>query len=165
MISANVIIISVAGRLEEIYRAAYEVDFADSFTIRWLLRLRGISSENFSLRGIERSIFRKLGENPGGELVFGLIGGFCTIFGDLEAIRSTPDFCEFQKPGCAKAVWNFSIIEEGDKSRLTTEIRIRWLDEASRLKFGRYWALIRPFSGLIRMEMLKFIKRKAEVVL
>lgn len=97
MISANVIIISVAGRLEEIYRAAYEVDFADSFTIRWLLRLRGISSENFSLRGIERSIFRKLGENPGGELVFGLIGRFCTIFGDLEAIRSTPDFLRVSK--------------------------------------------------------------------
>lgn len=154
--------VSVAGPPEEIYSAAYEIDFTESFAIRWLLRLRGMSTENFSLRAIERSIFKKLDEEPGSELVLGLIGRFWTIFGDLQRIRSASDFCEFEKPGYAKAVWNFSVAAEGTGSRLTTETRIRCLDDASRRSFGCYWTLVRSFSGLIRMEMLQAIKHRVE---
>lgn len=155
--------VTVSGPPEEIYRAAYEVDFTDSFAIRWLLRLRGMSTENFSLRTVQRSIFKKLDEEPGSELVLGLIGRFWTTFGDLQTIRSGADFCEFEKPGYAKAVWNFSVAEEGgNRSRITTETRIKCLDDASRRRFGRYWTLIRPFSGLIRLEMLRVIKRRVE---
>lgn len=156
--------VMVLGPPEQIYRIACEMDFTESFVIRSLLRMRGISSENFSLRGLERSIFKKFGEEPGSELVLGLIGRFWTLLGDLQKIRSGADFCEFEKPGYAKAVWNFSVAEEGNRSRLTTETRIRCLDDASRRSFGRYWMLIRPFSGLIRMEMLNLIKRRAELV-
>lgn len=154
--------VSVAGRPEEIYRAAYEIDFTESFAIRWLLRLRGMSTENFSLKSLERSIFKKLDEEPGGELVLGLIGQFWTILGGLQTIRSATEFCEFEKPGYAKAVWNFSVSEEGSQSQLATETRIRCLDNVSRRSFGRYWTLVRPFSGLIRMEMLRAIKRRVE---
>jgi hypothetical protein len=154
--------VSVAGQPDEVYRAALEIDFTESFVIRWLLRLRGMSSENFSLQTIERSIFKKLDEEPGRELVLGLVGRFWKIFGDLQPIRSTADFCEFEKPGYAKAVWNFSVASEGSRSRITTETRIRCLDDASRQSFGRYWMLIRPFSGLIRIEMLRAIKRRVE---
>lgn len=77
-------------------------------------------------------------------------------------IRSPLDFCEFEKPGYAKAVWNFSVTEVGSRSRLTTETRIKCLDDESRRSFGRYWTLIRPFSGLVRMEMLRTIKRRVE---
>lgn len=155
--------VMVSGSPDEIYRAAYEIDFTESFAIRWLLRLRGMSTENFSLRAIEQSIFKKLDEEPGSELVLGLIGRFWTIFGDLQKIRSASDFCEFEKPGYAKAVWNFSVDEEGSRSRLTTETRIRCLDDTSRRSFGYYWTLVRPFSGLIRMEMLRAIKRRVEM--
>jgi hypothetical protein len=154
--------ISVAGRPDEIYRAALEIDFAESFVIRWLLRLRGISTENFSLRKIERSIFSKLDEEPGRELVLGIIGRPWTIFGDLQPVRSAADFSGFERPGYAKAVWNFSVAEEGRRARIMTETRIRCLDDASRRSFGRYWTLIRPFSGLIRIEMLQAIKRRVE---
>jgi hypothetical protein len=47
---------------------------------------------------------------------------------------------------------------------LTTETRIKCLDNESRRSFGFYWMFIQPFSGLIRMEMLRAIKRKAELV-
>ena len=121
-----------------------------------------MSAENFTLRTIERSIFRKLDEEPGHELVLGLVGRFWTVFGDIQKIRSAVDFCEFEKPGYAKAVWNFSVADEGNGSRVATETRIKCLDGASRRSFGRYWTLIRPFSGLIRMEMLHAIKRRVE---
>lgn len=153
----------VAGQPDKVYSAASEVNFADSAVIRCLLRLRGMSTANFSLRKIEGSIFKKLDENVGSELVLGLIGRFWTIYGDLQPIQSSADFLEFEKPGYAKAVWNFSVSEAGGKSLVTTETRIRCLDETSRQRFGWYWTLVQPFSGLIRMEMLRAIKRRVEL--
>ncbi|MGD9589236.1 MAG: hypothetical protein AB7Q37_00770 [Pyrinomonadaceae bacterium] len=155
-------LLMVAGQPDEIYRTAHEVDFSESLIIRSLLRLRGMPTENFSLKAIERSIFKKLDEEPGHELVLGLVGRFWTIYGDLQKIGSGADFCEFDKPGYAKAVWNFTVAQKGTRSCLTTETRIKCLDDASRRNFGRYWTLIRPFSGLIRIEMLRAIKRRVE---
>jgi hypothetical protein len=73
------------------------------------------------------------------------------------------NFKAFDKSGYAKAVWNFSLNGDGDNTRLTTETRIKCLDEGSRRCFGFYWTFVQPFSGLIRMEMLKMIKRRAEM--
>ena len=46
--------------------------------------------------------------------------------------------------------------------RLVTETRIHVPDPASRKKFARYWLVVRPFSGLIRMLVLAAAKRRAE---
>lgn len=35
-------------------------------------------------------------------------------------------------------------------------------DHVARLKFGRYWRLIRPASGAIRVAWLRAIRRQAE---
>ena len=98
------------------------------------------------------------------ELLIGLAGKFWTLTGHLQKINSG-NFREFDKKGFAKAVWNFSVDESGNETRLTTETRIRCLDDASRRSFGFYWTFIQPFSGLIRNEMLKIVKKKAEAVI
>lgn len=49
-------------------------------------------------------------------------------------------------------------VSEGE---LTTETRVLLTDERSRRAFGRYWLLIRPFSGLIRRRWLAAIVRRA----
>jgi hypothetical protein len=49
-------------------------------------------------------------------------------------------------------------IREGE---LTTETRVLLTDERSRRAFGRYWLLIRPFSGLIRRRWLAAIVCRA----
>ena len=36
------------------------------------------------------------------------------------------------------------------------------LDPASRRAFGIYWLFVRPFSGLVRREVLRVVKRAAE---
>jgi hypothetical protein len=63
----------------------------------------------------------------------------------------------------AKAVWNFSVAAgaAGQPVRLLTETRVVCSDAASRHKFGLYWMLIGPFSGLIRTVMLRAISRAA----
>lgn len=153
--------IEIDASAEQVYAAANEVDFADSFIVRWLLRLRGMSGEAVTLRNLEYSKFKVLGEVLNKEVIIGLAGRFWTPWGDMQTVDES-NFREFNKAGYAKAVWNFSLHGSSNKTDLTTETRIRCLDDDSRRSFGFYWTFIQPFSGLIRMEMLKTIKRKAE---
>lgn len=104
-----------------------------------------------------------LDEKPNEEIVIGVVGKFWQLTGNIQHIP--PDrFVKFEENGFAKAAWNFSLRSEAtNKSILTTETRIRCTDESSRRKFKRYWAFIGPFSGIIRKEMLRVIKRDAEI--
>ncbi|HUR98709.1 MAG TPA: hypothetical protein VMZ26_11645 [Pyrinomonadaceae bacterium] len=153
--------ISVQATAAETYRAANEVDFSESFIVRWLLRLRGMSGENVTLHSMTRSRFEILGETLDREMVIGLVGRFWTIGGALQKIDAE-SFKKFDTTGYAKAVWNFSLEPDGAETHLKTETRIKCMDAESKKNFGFYWTFIQPFSGLIRMEMLKLIKRKAE---
>ena len=45
---------------------------------------------------------------------------------------------------------------------LSTETRVHVPDPVSRRKFERYWRIVRPFSGLIRVSILRSAKRRAE---
>lgn len=153
--------IAINASAERVFTAANEVDFSDSFIVRWLLRLRGMSGEAVSLRNLEYFRFKILGQIVNKEVLIGLAGKFWTPWGDMQRVDAS-NFREFETPGYAKAVWNFSLHGTSDKTDLTTETRIRCLDHDSRSKFGFYWTFIQPFSGLIRMEMLKAIKHEAE---
>jgi hypothetical protein len=118
-------------------------------------------AEKITLRELRKLCFEILGENENQEIVLGLTGKFWKVKGDLRQISST-NFREFNEKGFAKATWNFSLDESNGATHLITETRIQCLDEKSRKSFGFYWTLIQPFSGWIRMEMLKTIKKAAE---
>lgn len=154
--------ISIRAAASDIYRVTNEIDFSESFLIRWLFRLRGMSGERVTLRSMKRSRFEILGETLNREMVIGLVGRFWTIGGGLQK-TDAESFKKFVTPGYAKAVWNFSLSPDGADTRLTTETRIKCTDGESRKSFGFYWTFIQPFSGLIRTEMLKLIKRRAEM--
>lgn len=155
---------TVRASAAEIYRLIDTIDFSESFIIRWLLRIRGMSGTEVSLRTMERTKFKVLGEQQDEEIVIGLAGQFWAPAGNMQDVDAG-NFREFDKPGYAKAAWNFSL-DSGDEDStiLTTETRIRCLDDSSRSRFGFYWTFIKPFSGWIRGEMLDVIKRKAEGV-
>jgi hypothetical protein len=146
----------------DIYLAANEVDFTDSFIIRWLFRLRGLSTESVTMESLTRSRFEVLGEAVNREVVLGIIGKFWTLHGDLKKLNAKA-FTEFDTAGYAKAVWNFSLEPNANGTRLSTETRIKCIDVDSRRRFGFYWKFIQPFSGLIRMEMLRAIRNRAEM--
>lgn len=154
--------IAIAADVPTVYEAAQTVDFGESFIVRMLLKLRGMSADALTLRNLSNSKFQILAEQPARELLIGLAGRFWTPWGDLQDVNAD-NFKAFDKTGYAKAVWNFSVDADGENTRLTTETRIKCLDESSRRSFGFYWTFIQPFSGLIRMEMLKTIKHKAEL--
>ena len=59
-------------------------------------------------------------------------------------------------------MWDFRVMPEpGAGTRLSTETRILCTDAASRRSVRRYWRVIRPFSGLIRIVLLRAVAREA----
>jgi hypothetical protein len=165
--------LEIHAPLEKVYEAVLNLNLSGSKIVRLLLALRGMpallrksdeAAEEpcFNLQGLLQSGFVPLGKAPQKELLLGLVGKFWKPTGNILKINPE-DFQAFNKQGFAKAVWNFAIDEQApDKIRLSTETRVFCLDRWSRRRFHFYWFFIRPFSGLIRMEMLRAIRRQAE---
>ena len=162
----------IRAPIEKVYEMLRTADLGESPIVRSLLRLRQLPAI-FGTRGHRRSLklnldaiikggFVLLGENPPSEIAFGVIGRFWTL--SAERCRfEADDFIAFDRHGYAKAVWNFSLVaENAGVTRLATETRVRCVDDASRWRFRVYWALIAPFSGLIRREALRIVRRGSE---
>lgn len=154
----------IRASAKKVYAAVGATDFSESWVIWGLTSLRGLgfagASAKLTLReGFDN--FAILSERANEEILLGLAGKFWTPFGNLQKVDAG-NFKEFNKAGFAKAVWNFSLSEREGETTLKTETRIQCLDEDSRQSFALYWTIIKPFSGLIREEMLRLIKEKAE---
>jgi hypothetical protein len=162
----------VRAPAERVWRVARELDFGRSPLIRTLFLLRSLPglltrgctapALGATLPGLLRSGFVLLGEREGEEMVLGLVGRFWTARGGVE--RVTPgEFQAWDRPGYARAAWSFSLSADADGAvRLSTETRVLCTDAGSRRRFLRYWRLVGPFSGLIRMEMLRAVRKAAE---
>src|SRR5688500_18201534 len=114
------------------------------------------------LEGILRSGFVLLGEDPEREVVVGIVGRFWQARPENADISGAEAFLAFAEPGWAKSAMNFSVAESKRGTRLTTETRIVATDARARRRFGAYWLLVRPGSGLIRRMWLRAVKRRAE---
>jgi hypothetical protein len=109
------------------------------------------------LRALPGSLI--LDDVPGEGIVLGLTGRFWRLRGGAYGPepRTPEEFGAIDRHGEAKAVIDFRI----GPSRLSTETRVHVPDDASRRKFRRYWLVIRSFSGLIRILMLRAARRRA----
>ncbi|RAW02758.1 hypothetical protein [Pseudochryseolinea flava] len=145
---------------EIIYPIIRNQDFSGSWIIRTLFFLRGLPAKGVTIKVLGDQKFNLLEELQYKEILIGLIGQFWKPTGELQSFEPH-EFQSFHGP-YAKATWNFALVKEGERNRLITETRIACNDEAIKKSFSRYWFFIRPFSGLIRKEMLRAIKVKAE---
>jgi hypothetical protein len=124
--------------------------------------LKEARRRRFMLQDLLAGGFAVLDEQPGKELVLGTVGQFWRARGQLTA-TSPQRFVEPAPPGTAKAAWNFSVSSHPDGGTdLRTETRVLCADSETRRRFRAYWTLIRPFSGLIRREILVAVRVKAE---
>ena len=100
-----------------------------------------------------------LEDAPGEGIVLGLTGQFWRLRGNLDppGPRTPEDFLAYSRPDVCKAVIDLRV----GPSSLSTETRVRVADPAARRKFRRYWLVIRPFSGLIRILLLRAARRRA----
>ncbi|MEV0233685.1 hypothetical protein [Nonomuraea sp. NPDC050786] len=108
--------------------------------------------------------FTPLAEDPGREVVLGIIGQWWRIGRADSAgpITGAGDFDAFDRPGYAKGTLSFLLEEAGEgRVRLVTETRVVATSEDARRAFLRYWMVIRLGSGLIRHIMLAAIRARA----
>lgn len=143
------------------WHAVRNLDLARSLSVRALFVARGFGIwSRITFDELLRQGFTLLAEEPGRELVLGVVGRFWRPSGPLETV--TPDQFLEDHPGLAKAAWNFQVNEAPGGSSLTTETRVFCPDESTRRQFARYWNFISPFSAFIRMKALAIAREEAE---
>ncbi len=163
--------IEVDASPEEAFRAAVDLDLSGSVLVKVLFGLRslprlvtrkgGLPTESVTLETFEKAGFVELGRRPNEEIVLGVVGQFWKPTGGIRSVE--PElFTQFDEPGYAKGAFNFRVRPRPSGSLITTETRVLCTDAAARRKFKLYWTAIGPFSGLIRGEMLRTLKRSAE---
>ena len=141
---------------ERVFDAMRAVTLAEMPVARVLMRLRGLGASGARpvLEEALRS-FSVLAEEPGHELVLGVVGRPWRPRGGQ---RPDADFASFAEPGYAKMALAFRL----DGNRLSTETRVLLTDARSWRAFRCYWLVVRPFSDLIRRVWLRAIRQRAE---
>jgi hypothetical protein len=166
--------IEIAASCEIVYQALWTTDIGGSAVIKGLLALRSLPAfflkpecrprarRKITLQTLIDAGFGRLAEEPGRELVLGIAGRFWRPTGNTLPFKQE-DFLGAVPVGLARAIWTFSVQRSGTgQTILSTETRITCGDESSRMKFRAYWLFVRPFSGLIRLIMLRAVRRACE---
>jgi hypothetical protein len=163
----------VRAPAERAYAAWRSLDMGRSALIRSLFRLRELPMRlanpgyqgpglGFTFDDFLKIGFIPLGDNPPQEILLGLVGRVWTLKPDIRQL-APEGFLAFDRPGYVKVAANLAVsVIDRETSLLSTETRVLCLGPGAARRFGLYWALIKPFSGLIRREWLKLVKREAE---
>ncbi|MDP9989508.1 hypothetical protein J2S98_004698 [Arthrobacter oryzae] len=160
------------------YEAALEMDLFQAPLARVLLGIRALpqrvegavkgrrrspgpaeSQSTFRLKGMASAGWILLGETPGTEIVLGQVSPpWKSVAPSADAPTTPAQFARFSQSGYAMIAAGLRIDPYGTGSSiLTVETRVIATDEASRRRFRRYWALVGPFSSLIRRMALRRI--------
>jgi len=166
--------IAINASRQSVYEALWSADLGGSAVIKVLMLLRSMPgllarraqtlprNQKVTLQTLGNSGFGLLAERASDEIVLGVTGRFWRPTGNLSTFRRS-DFDQPVPAGLARGVWNFRLSEGLDgRTILQTETRVICGDAASRRKFLAYWFVVRPFSGLIRLIMLKNVRKAAE---
>jgi len=142
--------VDLTGTVEQAYAGAREMDFSSSRITHILFRVRRLHFEDLTLDGLIASGFVLLDEHPPHEFVLGLSSkGFRP-----SGAQTREAFEEFVPERGLKIAWNFRTEErEEGVVRLHTETRTKCYGSIKPM-FRLYWTVVKPFSGLIRKEML-----------
>ena len=132
--------ILINGSVKNCFLATKNLDMSGSFITKTLMKLRGLPMKDLTLQGFIKNIrFTYLEEN---------------LYEEFVIDASQPHI---------KIIWNFHFQEvEKNKTLVSTETRILCLNKRSKFFFSFYWFFVKPFSGIIRHEMLRLIKAKIE---
>jgi len=166
--------IVIAASCAVVYQALLTADLGGSPVIKGLMALRSLPAivlhprrlrqrpRRINLQTLIEAGFGRLAEEPGREIVLGVAGRFWRPTGNILPL-SEESFRHPPQPGLARAVWNFAVQDAGPgRTILSTETRVVCGDKVTRLKFRAYWLVVRPFSGLIRLIMLRAVRQLCE---
>lgn len=146
--------------VEGIYQKMLDCDFSKSYLIKFFFRLRGIPKELYNIDHLTKMGFIKLEEDPGKEIVFGMITDN-PMFNSCKSNFSPKDFLLHLESSAIKAVINFQVQNHSSTVHtISTETRVWCGNKQLMLKFKIYWLFVKPFSQFIRKLMLRLMKRQ-----
>jgi len=160
----------VHARREQAMQAIRQVTFADLKSLVTLLKIRGAvlhapfhDTADFQNKRILDS-FLESGFLSGGSeheiVIFGAVNVRAMRRPDVHTLQ---EFAAYREPGAVKQAFDFNVEEAGEGwSTIIAETRVAATDDAASRGMGRYWRLIVPGSGLLRLQWLDGIKRRAE---
>ena len=147
----------VSGNAYDAYSSTMELNLTKSRLIKILFRLRGLPLNNKKLSEVNNDMkFTLIEEKHHSEFLYGF--WFST---KTEWVTDLNEFEKNDHQYNAKVGWSFCFNERPDgTTEIITETRVLCMNLKSRFIFAIYWFFIRPFSGLVRIEMLRLIKNK-----
>jgi len=118
----------------------------------------------FRVRDLGALGWVKLGERPGAELVFGVVGKPWqpVASGSGEPVAAGR-FAGFDEPGFAKIAESTRVEQYGERSSIViVESRVALTDEDSRRRCRRYWLMLGPFMKLMRPVIMRALERQLQ---
>lgn len=150
-----------AGRIDHAIRTVSLSDIPVAralWSMRRLGRPYGDPSRPFVDGALESALV--LDDVPGDGIILGLTGQFWKLRGGDRGVRArtAEEFAVYSRPDACMAVIDFRV----GPGSLSTETRVHVADPSARRKFRRYWLVVRPFSGLTRVLLLRATRARAE---
>lgn len=156
--------IDVAAPPDRTWAALEQVTVRELPLTRLLMGVRGLrrrTSEPDRTFMDAASFLVPLAEAPR-ERVAGMVGRPWRLRPAHVPISGAADFTGFDRPGWVRVATDFRVVASAAGSRLETETRIQGTDAAARRSFLRYWRIVGIGSALIRRDVLRAARRRAE---
>lgn len=156
--------VDVAAPPERTWAALEQVTIGELRLTRLLMAVRGLGRRTAAR---DRPFFDAAGflvplaEAPG-DRVAGMVGRPWRLRPARVPISGAEDFTGFDEPGWVRMATDFRVVATAAGSRLSTETRIQGTDAGARRRFARYWRIVGTGSALIRRDVLRAARRRAE---
>jgi hypothetical protein len=159
-------VIDVPADLRTALAAIANLRLGDIPVVRSLFAIRGIpyQAETTLCEFFGTSPFLILDEDPGREVVFGVLGPFWQFRPEHlphHVARTPQEFRESLARNRMAAIGNFRVDPGASASRLWTETWVFAPGAGQAILFATYWMVVGPFSAWIRRMMLRAASRCA----
>jgi hypothetical protein len=160
----------IHAKPEQVMQAIRQSTFGDMKSLATLLKIRAAALRIHDNPGVflqDKRIldsFLASGYIAGGsEHEIAMFGGANVRAKRGLEVHTVQEFADYREPGGVKIAYDFKVEHAGGGwSTISAETRVVALDALTRRGMGRYWRLIVPGSGLLRLQWLDGIKRRAE---
>ena len=159
----------IHARPEQVMQAIRQSTFGDLKSLVTLLKIRGAALRTPFHTGDWQDkrvldAFSASGYLFGGsEHEIAMFGVWNVRTNHRPEVHTLQEFADYREQGAVKMAFDFNVEEAGEGwSTISTETRILALDDLTRRGMARYWRLIVPGSGLLRLQWLDGIKKRAE---
>lgn len=148
-----------SGDIDTVYEIAQDVDLGKSAVVPLLFKLRGLPTARLNAKAFFAAMgWTLLAERRPHEFLIG--------YWRDDRIRPVTDLEHFLHATSGvrqKVIFSLRFEQLSARQvRVETETRVLCLGEDEVRRFRLYWLAIRPFSGLVRTEVLRLIKNEAE---